>query len=293
MQFLSDLNFENRRVLVIGLGGGCDCIVAYAFVKDILTPLTKDKKTTIVYGNTIGPRDLPDHKQIKDCIFAVPAIPQPLVSGDNFYGNSKIDCSLPRGDEGSPLLFIVKENSGKNHKEVYERNKSAIISDINDMRFDYVFGIDTGGDSLTGGIDWKDHPALGRDRQMLAILTCLNPPTQFWHCMVAPCSDGESSYELMKTYIDRASSDGTLIGTFSCIPMMNTLRELCINVGPTRTPSLMLRAFDNQLETDKLNPQFIILPRGIKPIVPIEWLLTGYLLQWPRNIFPDHNISHI
>jgi len=285
------LLFENKRVLVIGLGGGCDCIVAYAFAKEILGPLTKES-TTLVYGNTMGPRSLPGHRKIKECIFAVPEIPVPIIKGDKYHATSKIDCSLPRGPEGSPLIFIIKEDSG-DPREVFDRNKSAILSDLNEMHFDYIFGIDTGGDSLTGGIDWKDHPSLGRDRQMLAILSWINPPTQFWHIMIAPCSDGESSYELMTNYLEKSKQDGYLLGTFSCVPMLDRMRGLILNLEPFRTPTLMIRAFDGELKKDPVHEGRIILPRGINPIVPQEWLVTGYIIQWPRNIYPDFNLHHL
>jgi hypothetical protein len=54
---------------------------------------------------------------------------------------------------------------------VFNTNKLSLLEDIKQLQFDYIFGVDTGGDSLTGGIDWHDHPSLGRDRQMLALLT--------------------------------------------------------------------------------------------------------------------------
>jgi len=97
----------------------------------------------------------------------------------------------------------------------------------------------------------------------------------------------------MNNYIEKSRTDGFLLGTFSCVPMLDCLRGLTVNLEPTRTPSLMLRAFDGQLEKDPINEGRIILPRGIMPVVPKDWLSTGYILQWPRNIFPDFNLHHL
>jgi len=280
-------DLTGKKVLVIGLGGGCDCLVAYAFAKDIVQPRTHCGIT--VYANTIGPRNMKGHLQLAPYIYAAPpGEPVPVTPGDNCYSTTKIECSLPRGQEHSPLIFIVPQNKGNDIGQVFQHNKSSLLPDLALMGFDFIFGVDTGGDSLTGGIDWHDHPAMGRDRQILAILTWL-PSVPFLHCMFAPCSDGESSYELMQQSIDSAITSGHYKGQFSCAPMINSLRLVSAPMGPTRTPCIMLQAWDKKLQhAPAPNQDKVIVQRGICPVVPSEWLVTAYVFEWPKNINPDY-----
>lgn len=55
-------DLTGKRTLVVGIGGGCDAIMAYAVAKDLVAPLTKSQ--VVVYGNTVGPREMPNHLNI-------------------------------------------------------------------------------------------------------------------------------------------------------------------------------------------------------------------------------------
>jgi len=280
----SDLS--GKRVLVVGLGGGCDSIMAYAVAKDMVAPLTKAK--VVVYGNTIGDRPLEHHPSLTQYIKTVPpGVPRPIEPEDKgCYHTTKIEQSLPRGPEDSPLLFVIPFTSGSDLDDVFERNKQALLDGIKGLNFDFIFGVDTGGDSLTGGIDWTDHPALGRDRQMLALLTWVGVP--MFHLMISPTSDGESSMELMQHYFDLAIAAGFYKGKFECDSIIETCRTFTKPLLPNRTPNIMVSAFDDTLQ--KVDDKMIV-PRGLRPQVPREWLISGYVFCWPSDMKPDYMLE--
>lgn len=287
-------DLSNKRVLVLGIGGGCDVITAHSVAQMFVVP---QSPSLLLYGNTIGPRkDLAALPQKSSYIYAMqPGEPIPIVQGDECYGSIRIEASLPRDAHGSPYLFVVPHRDGS-VEHVTAQNRLALVKDIEQMEFDFIFGVDAGGDSLTGGIDWEKHPALGRDRQMLSVLTSVSN-AQFYHLMVSPCSDGESSYETMTTCLDEMVKRNHYKGYFECDPLIPTLKEVCSVLSPKRTPNILVRAFQRELEivakqsnstSDESQDEgpFVKVPRGIEPQVPLEWLVNCYVFEWPRDLDP-------
>jgi len=106
--------------------------------------------------------------------------------------------------------------------------------------------------------------------------------------MVAPCSDGESSFELMEKSIGTAINSGHYRGKFTCEAMRETLREVSELVGESRTPNIMLRGYDGKLES--VGSDRVVVPRNIKPVIPRDWLWTGFVFEWPRNMMPGYGL---
>lgn len=80
-----------------------------------------------------------------------------------------IEQSLPRGPEGSPILFVIPKRKGVDIEKLTEANRNALLEDMEKFKFDIIYAVNAGGDSLTGGVDFHNDPALGRDRQMVYI----------------------------------------------------------------------------------------------------------------------------
>ena len=142
-----------RRGLVLGMGGGCDVFAAYA----IAQAWAAQEKSEVLYANCIGARKLPDdHVPITPHLYRLAPAAVPLEPGDEAYGSTRLENSVPRGPDGSPLLFIVprKGSDGAILEEVTAENKEAICGAISALRLDYIIAVDLGGDSLTGGVDF-------------------------------------------------------------------------------------------------------------------------------------------
>ena len=81
-----------------------------------------------------------------------------LCPGDEGYGSTRTECSVdPRGPEGAPFLFVVPKDgkSGLSIEEVTKANGDAIASALKALRVDQALAVDLGGDSLTGGLDFR------------------------------------------------------------------------------------------------------------------------------------------
>ena len=65
----------------------------------------------------------------------------------------------------SPVLCVVPAKKGT-VEEVTRTNSAALVPEIQALGFEWVVGVDAGGDSLTGGIDFMEggSPEVGRDR---------------------------------------------------------------------------------------------------------------------------------
>ena len=153
----------NQRGLVLGMGGGCDGFAAFALAQKWGSAV----EGPVLYGNCIGQRAMPDdHEQIADHLWCGPAEPRALAPGDEAYGSTRLELSIPRGVDGSPLLFVVPRHTGP-VAEASAENQVALCGALRAMRIDSVVAVDLGGDSLTGGIDFKgSDPEMGRDRQV-------------------------------------------------------------------------------------------------------------------------------
>ena len=100
---------STERGLVIGMGGGCDVLGALAVAQ--AWQQVSEPGATIIFGNCVSPRPMPeDFVQLGPHLWRCPAEVVPLQPADGAYGSARIEQSLPRGAEGSPLLFIIPRN---------------------------------------------------------------------------------------------------------------------------------------------------------------------------------------
>jgi hypothetical protein len=250
-------DITGRKVLVLGLGGGCDIITAFA----ISRLLEGGPSEGVFYGNTktgnMGPGE-----PVTAHILRLSGPQLDPARHERGSGKAWIDRSVPRSANGSPWIILLDD----------DRAEQELPGELRSLAFDLVIGVDTGGDSIA-------HKAgrgrRGRDQRMLAVLRRTGPP--ILHVVVAPGCDGEASFDDLKTQMRDQADQGRYRGCFALAPLLDTYRAFSATLGPTRTPRIILAAADGQLA--KASSGRVIVPRGREPAVPESWLANAYVFD--------------
>jgi hypothetical protein len=245
---------RGQKILVLGLGGGCDVITAYAVAQQ-LGPDT----ATVVYANT-KTADVGQPDSVTAHIRRVSG--PPVGPRGRTHGTTKIDQSVPRGPEGCPWVFLLFEGAAERE----------LVGEMRSLGFDLLVGVDTGGDSIAdkGGKGWR-----GRDQRMLRVLRRTGLP--LLHVVAAPGTDGEASYRDLRDSMVAEAAEGRYLGCFSLEPLLPTLRSLSGPLSPTRTPCLILAAAEGRLE--RTESGLLVVPRGKRPAVPESWLTHAFVFR--------------
>ncbi|MHA1371318.1 MAG: hypothetical protein ACTSRA_16570 [Promethearchaeota archaeon] len=243
-----------KKVLILGIGGGCDVISAYS-----LQFLFNDaEKAEILYGNTKRTID-PDLTLISRHIGRLP--PEKInIKTFRMKGcTTKIDRSIPRGKDGCLYIFqYVKQEEG------------ALVDEIKQLNPDLIFRVDTGGDSIIFGA--KSGPG-GRDRRMVKILKRTGIPSHL--VILAPGSDGESKFENIIGTFQVYRSRNQYLGCFSLAPLVPRFKEFTSSLREKRTINIIVKAFEGTLEVDENG--FFLVPREIMPWLPRDLLIHGFV----------------
>jgi hypothetical protein len=248
-------DLAGHKALVLGLGGGCDIITAFALARC----LDPDGSRGLVYANTktgnVGPV-----QRITPHVVRVTGPVIDLGQRVRGYGSGKIDHSIPRGPEGSPWIVLLTGDV----------TEHALAAEVRSLGFDMVIGVDTGGDSIAykGG---KGHR--GRDQRMLRVLR--QTGLSLLHVVVAPGSDGESSWDDLRTVFQQHAAEGRYLGCFALEPLLPALRSLSASLSPTRTPCIILAAAEGRLEQKPGGR--LVVPGGKQPAVPDYWLTAAFV----------------
>ncbi len=246
-----------RKALVLGLGGGCDVLLAYAIAR----ALPGSGARAIVYANTKRAVER-DAERVSEHVYRLPGeVAVPLRKGRT-HGSTTIDRSVPRGDERCPLIFVLRDQPAERQ----------LAQEIVALGFDLVFGVDTGGDSLVEVANSGDDD---RDKRMLRVLEQTALP--LYHVVAAPGSDGESSSEAIRSTFREHAERDRYRGCFALEPLFDVLRPLSARLNARRTPRIILAAADGELKTS--SDGRVGVPRGIKPAVPREWLLHAFVFS--------------
>lgn len=263
-----------KRILVLGMGGGCDVFAAYALAR-LITHLQGN--STVLFGNTkvIGKKQhaLLWFTQLSDCLWSAPEEVVPIVS-NNTHGTCDLELGCPRGPEGSPLVFVLPGRS-KDLQQHTAENVDTIVPAIASLHVDLVIGVDCGGDSISGGVDWQGCPGKGRDMQMLNCLRVCG--ISFLHVVLGPGCDGETEEPRMRACCAQLSAQGSLRGVFQVEPLLADMVGCCTALAPSRTPNLMLRAQSDALPSvqapDNKSGDSVCITRGRRNTrIPREWL---------------------
>eukprot|EP00427_Karlodinium_veneficum_P013564 CAMPEP_0169063968 /NCGR_PEP_ID=MMETSP1015-20121227/1577_1 /TAXON_ID=342587 /ORGANISM="Karlodinium micrum, Strain CCMP2283" /LENGTH=604 /DNA_ID=CAMNT_0009122359 /DNA_START=1 /DNA_END=1815 /DNA_ORIENTATION=- len=212
------------------------------------------------------------------CLWTTPwcALDVPAADG----GPMGIELGCPRGQEGSPLIFVLPGNkrSYTSVGDLTEMNTKQIVPALMSLQINLIIGVDNGGDSISGGVDWKDDADDGRDRQMLYCIMKSEIP--FLHVVLGPGCDGETEESAMRACCSRLWKEGSLIGSFAVLPLLEDMRKCSKTLPPTKTPNLMWGAQTGDLRS-KVHPDgrsgdYVCITRGRRnTYVPRVWLTKG------------------
>jgi hypothetical protein len=243
-------DLTDQRVLVLGLGGGCDVILAYAVARRLLPGGAR----SVIYANT----KKEDEANLEPVTQHIRRLVGPVVSpSGRTHGTCAIDRSIPRGDEDCPWIVLLDDREAD----------EALVTEIVSLRFDLIFGVDTGGDSLAA------RSSSGRDKRMLRVLEQTKIP--LFLIVAAPGSDGDFLAGDLRRAMTQQKEAGRYRGCLGLSAALGVLRELSEPLTRTRTPNIILAAADDKLE--KATGGQVIVPRGRRPAVPREWLLHAFV----------------
>jgi len=253
-------SISGKKVLIIGVGGGCDIITAYAFSK----MLHQDEKTKVIYSNTKTkirePLDPVSHHILRVAEKRITLAPK-----THTHGTTLIDQSIPRGPDGCPwIIHLPRSGAGLDE----------LAAEIREMEFDLVISIDTGADSI---ISEATSGPKGRDQRMMNMLNRLG--TSYFHVVVSPGCDGETTFTQLTETITEFTASEEYLGCVSILDIVPMMSELARPLKFNRTPNIIAEAcshYFNKLDED----QIFEVPRGLKPKIPIKWLSVALIFNF-------------
>lgn len=241
---------DYKKIFILGLGGGCDIISAYAV--QFLFDFSEHSK--IIYGNTKREFD-DDLENITPNICRLP--PKHADTHEqSIYAVVKtgIDRNIPRGYDGCPYIVRCNKTSSKE-----------LSREIDSLDFDLVIGIDSGGDAI---IEGAVSGSLGRDKEMVKIIQQSQVPLLI--LILGPGCDGESQEnQILQSFHDQDKA-GKYLGSCSIEPLIPYFEDLASNLDINRTPNIIKRAFYGELTPNEKGK--IVIPREIHPSISKAWL---------------------
>ena len=250
---------ESGPILVIGIGGGSDILSAY-----LVSQLVQaQQQETIWYGNT--KRRGQELIHVSELIANLPKQTETLSSEKlrKAHNTTHIDQLVPTADNGSPYIFLLPDYS----------YKEQLAEEIKALGVKKLVAVDTGGDAIRW-FDPKYRRRTGRDVQMLDVLTETGLPTQL--VVVGLGSDGEYPQQEFMKQMKHPFRGGQYKGAFSLLPHLDIFENLAGDLPPSRTPKLILKAAELYQKTPDGE---MYIPRGCKPMVPLSWMLHGFVFQ--------------
>mmetsp|Transcript_32121 Transcript_32121/g.41182 ORF Transcript_32121/g.41182 Transcript_32121/m.41182 type:complete len:380 (+) Transcript_32121:170-1309(+) len=318
-----------NKKLVLGMGGGCDVFVAYTLACQLNRGVGEDVPETddiegpgeFLYANCISERrdGIPsDHLVlVENSLYAVPpGRRRPLVKNQNTYGTTLLEQSVPRGADSSPLLFELKGHKNVETEaaveELVAENTRRLHAALDHLGVDLVICVDSGGDSLTGGVDWKCNVITGRDQQVISAMRRYkdeHKSFRFIHIVLGPGCDAETSPQRMVDEVWKTGlnehlpwcSNREYLGTFCLEDMIPETFKMVRSLAPNRTPFIMYRALMNTEDYHLDPPQpgeegysseqgdvVKIERHGNYQVIPRSWLYHGLAFQYGETMTAEN-----
>jgi hypothetical protein len=184
---------------------------------------------------------------------------------------------MKRYDGGLPEPYLLARH--KKYEKV--RPKLSIEKYENDvlrtfkkaselLKPELIFAVDTGGDSLTGGVEDE----LSFDKTGLKALKQLGVP--FVYIVLGPGCDGESTIPMLKSAVKRESKAGSLLGEFDLKNIIEIWEPISTNLLDfKRTPNIIANAKSKIERNPDLANDLTTIQRHRIPDVPTSWLIKG------------------
>jgi hypothetical protein len=171
---------------------------------------------------------------------------------------------VPRGDDGCPLILCIPKKP-KAQAELVTRLQEK-------YHFDLVLSVDTGADSI---VDKAASGPEGRDKETLRVFHGFS--CEKLHLALAPGCDGEIAFQDLQDAILRFEAIGKYLGCFDLTNLLPYYAQWASVIESHRTPNIILDAFAQKLE--RSGEEGVIVPRGIFPVIPEEWLKMGLVFE--------------
>ena len=262
---------ENKKVLVVGIGGGSDVVGAYGISRYLKE---KNPNAKITYSVSVSPKTkYLGLEKLSHCLYK-------RNTHNNIEIVKELDHTLSlvvkiqEFDNNEQPFLIVRpkyrvELTVKEHQKEVAKAFKETLDIINP---DIIIAVDGGGDSLTGGV--SDNVEKEFDRTGIRALQQYGKP--FTYIVMGAGCDGESTMEMLKGAIKFENKNGSFLGHFDLIPFIDKWENLSSKLLQNdRTPNIM-RIANNAL---KVNPkreyELTIIDRHRRPQIPLKWLVTG------------------
>jgi hypothetical protein len=244
-------DLSGRRVLLAGLGGGCDIFTAHAFRQVLAGAGAAD----FIDANAKRPdRCGPTCGALSPHVLLAPGVQDGI--------NEPAD-----GGMLSHSLILVVPAHG---------DERSFVDEVRGLGCDFIFGIDAGGDSLAPAA--LSGPE-GRDKLMLRLLRQVGLPLH--HVVVAPGCDGETTADALAKAMSQEAARSRYRGCFSLEPLYPDLRRLAVGLTSERTPCIMLAAAA-RLTAGARPDDTMLVERDRKPEIPLAWLTRGFVFERKR-----------
>lgn len=91
--------------------------------------------------------------------------------------------------------------------------------------------------------------------------------------------DGESTEESISKALKEEEDKGNFKGCFNLSPMLEAYRARAKGLAHSRTPNIICNAIEEK-KIDRRKGDKIVIPRGRKPTIPLEWIRSGFVFVY-------------
>lgn len=268
-------SLENKKVLVLGVGGGSDVVGAFGISRVLRE---KNPSAKITYGVSVSPKKEYDgFEKISDWLYRRETKKNIEIVNELHHTLSLVVKMREFDNNEQPLLLVrPKYKMGNTVEEHQEQVANVFKETLNILKLDFVIAVDGGGDSLTGGV--SDDVETEFDRTGIRALQMYGNP--FTYIVIGPGCDGESTMEMLKGAVKFESENNSFLGHFDLSPFIDKWTNLSLKLlEDNRTPNIMRIANDEvKRDQTKINNTKTI-ERHRKPQIPLKWLITGLVFD--------------
>jgi hypothetical protein len=251
--------------LIVGIGGGSDIVGAFATGK-LLKQL--NPKASIHIGVAVTPKKNYDGFTLLSSNLYQANSDKIENESDLHHTLSLVKQIISLDNQFLPYIFVrQKNNEATNLVDHRKAVYNSIKSSLDFLKPDYILALDSGGDSLTGGV--SDNVEMEFDRTGVRALQKYGKPFDF--VVFGPGCDGESTQQMILSSMQREIE--IYKGAFNLKELTTIWKPISTKFLPShRTPNIILSAFDNSEEV-------VRVPRHREPLIPSEWLKVGIVFD--------------
>jgi len=266
---------KNKKVLVIGIGGGSDVVSAFGISKFLKEANPSAK---ISYGVSVSPKKKYEgFEKSSDWLYKRKPYNKLEITRYLHHTLSLVVKMQEFDNNDQPLLIVRPKYEEKLTVKEHQKQVASIFKEtLNILNPDVIIAVDGGGDSLTGGV--SDNVEREFDRTGIRALQAYGKP--FLYIIVGPGCDGESTKEMLKGAVKHEIQSNSYLGYFDLSPIICNWEELSSKLlKDDRTPNIM-RIANNKIKNNPKNiNELQLIERHRTPKIPLKWLVSGLVFD--------------